>query len=78
MRIGSRREVMERLGKSNIPELLVEIDEDAMRQAVIQQQIQRVAMGMGGNEPPQETPGEETPSNEENVEKNGDEDSNLQ
>lgn len=70
MRIGSRREVMERLGKDNIPELLVEIDEDAMRQAVIQQQIQRVAMGMGGE--PQQEPngGEQQPENPDNEEGN--------
>lgn len=49
LRIGTRREIMERLGKQNIPELLKEVDEDALQQAVFQAQIQRIAMGMGGN-----------------------------
>lgn len=69
LKVGSRREIMERLGKQNIPQLLEEIDEDAMQQAIVMQQIQQVAMGMtmGGSQPtePQE---ESAVTQEENEE----------
>lgn len=55
MKLGSRREIMERLGKQNIPQLLQEIDDDAMQQAVVNMEIQKVALQaqvppMGGEE----------------------------
>lgn len=58
MKLGSRREIMERLGKQNIPELLNEIDEDAIQQAMLQNEINRMSI-MGGM--PQQG-GEETPT----------------
>ena len=61
MKLGSRREIMERIGKQNIPELLQEIDDDAMQQAIIQMQIQKVALGAGvPNGEPTEEPTEST------------------
>jgi hypothetical protein len=52
MKLGSRREIMERMGKQNIPELLDEIDEDSIHegllQARIQQMVQDIVMGSGG------------------------------
>ena len=72
LKLGSRKEIMERMGKQNIPELLDEIDEDAMQQGILLAQIQREsmqsAMGGGGEEgeetPPQQ-PEEEEPNLEE-------------
>lgn len=46
LKISSRREIMERMGKSNIPDLLNEIDEDQKRIAKMQQ----AAMGMFGGD----------------------------
>lgn len=78
MKLGSRREIMERLGKQNIPELLEEIDEDAMQQAIVQMEIQKVALqaqipqeqSTEGNQEAQveeatEEPTEENDNNEE-------------
>ena len=47
MKLGSRREIMERIGKQNVPELMQEIDDDAMQQAIVQMQIQKVALSAG-------------------------------
>lgn len=44
MKLGSRREIMERLGKQNVPQLLQEIDDDAMQQAVVNMEIQKIAL----------------------------------
>lgn len=49
MKISSRREVMERLGKQNIPELLEEIDAQEMHDAMLQTQIQRMTMSLAGS-----------------------------
>lgn len=49
MKLGSRREIMERMGKQNIPELLEEIDEDAMQQGLWMAKIQELATGMSPN-----------------------------
>lgn len=53
MKLGSRREIMDRLGKQNVPELMEEIDAEAMHEAEIQVQIQTLALqganGGGGN-----------------------------
>lgn len=52
LKIGSRREWMERMGKQNVPELLEEIDEDMIEQAMLQVKLQETlgaSMGMGGS-----------------------------
>lgn len=54
MKLSSRREIMERMGKQNIPELLEEIDEDSIHLGILQQ---RIAQLSGGEE--------ETPTGEE-------------
>ena len=65
MKLGSRREIMERMGKQNIPDLLNEIDDDTVAEAVLQARI--AALSSAG--------GEEAPStgNEENVDETPDE-----
>lgn len=68
LKIGSRREWMERLGKNNVPELLEEIDEDmvtlaaveATAQATSQRIIMEAAGGMGGGEIPNPQEGAES------------------
>lgn len=50
MKLSSRREIMERMGKQNIPELLNEIDEDQLHLGMIQNQINQLGM-MGGGAP---------------------------
>ena len=57
MKLSSRREIMERMGKQNIPELLEEIDEDSIHLGILQQ---RIAQLSGGEE--------ETPTGEEEEE----------
>ena len=63
MKLGSRKEIMERLGKQNIPELLDEIDEDAIQQGLLMAKINNMTLqqSMGGN-PSEE---EESPYNSE-------------
>lgn len=68
MKLGSRREIMERIGKQNIPELLQEIDEDAMQQAVVQMQIQKIALSAGL--PTEGGEGNPTPEENGNLEEN--------
>lgn len=46
MKLSTRREIMERMGKQNVPELLDEIDEDTIRQAIVQIRIQQMASEM--------------------------------
>ena len=77
MKISSRREIMERMGKQNIPELLEEIDEDAIEQGLLQARISEALHEMmgasdesneeGENEPPisEEEDNEEGIDNEE-------------
>ena len=48
MKISSRREIMERMGKQNIPELLEEIDEDAIEQGLLQARISEALHEMTG------------------------------
>ena len=48
MKLSSRREIMERMGKQNIPELLDEIDEDQLHQGLLQARINQFS-GMGMN-----------------------------
>lgn len=71
MRVTSRKEVMERLGKQNIPHLLEEIDNDQMEQALLQAQIQKISMaamnGGGENPIPEDNPDEENNPNEEDI-----------
>ena len=66
MKLSTRREIMERMGKQNIPELLDEIDEDTIHLAMVQTQIQQMTMmgAMGGENTPNEpTEDEETDEN---------------
>lgn len=79
MKLGSRREIMERMGKQNIPDLLDEIDEDMIRMGLLQAKITQMSSGMFGNgENPTEENGEqnENPTDEENQE-NEDEDTDI-
>lgn len=46
MKIGSRREIMERLGKQNISELLEEIDNDTIEQSVLQARVNQALQQM--------------------------------
>lgn len=50
MKIASRREIMERMGKDNIPALLEEITQDAIDQAKEQMQIQLMLRSVGVGE----------------------------
>ena len=59
LKIASRREVMQRLGKQNIPELLKEIDKDILDQAVLQAQVTLEVQEMTGES------GEEEPNENE-------------
>lgn len=42
MKLGSRREIMERMGKQNIPELLNEIDEDTIHSGILESRLQEL------------------------------------
>lgn len=63
LKLGSRREIMERMGKQNIPELLDEIDEDSIHEGVLQARIQEMIQQIIGGENPKEgnTPPQEQP-----------------
>lgn len=66
MNLASRREIMERLGKQNVPELMEEIDDDKLEQAILQVRVNQMAAEMGvpgagensgeGMEPPAQIP----------------------
>lgn len=58
LKLASRREIMERMGKQNVPELMKEIDDDFMEQTMLQMKLQSIAqsMSMGGSEKGEETP----------------------
>ena len=88
MKIGSRREVMERMGKQNIPDLLDEIDEDMIRMGLLQTQIaQMSSQNLAGspempeglpNEPFSENPeGNESEENEDIIENNEEEEPEM-
>jgi hypothetical protein len=47
MKIADRREIMERMNKQNIPQLLEEIDKDLIHQALLQVQINEMTQGEG-------------------------------
>ena len=51
LKIGSRREIMERMGKQNIDELLKAIDDDTIEQAMVQVQVNQMVQGMGEQSP---------------------------
>lgn len=53
LKLGSRKEIMERMGKQNIPDLLNDIDDDIIQQAILQQKIAS-ALGETGEEIPEE------------------------
>ena len=66
LKLGSRREIMERIGKQNIPELLEEIDNDSIHQEALQMRLQQM-LGMGGSEEDENSDEEgETGGEEEN------------
>ena len=46
MKLGSRREIMERMGKQNIPDLLNEIDDDTVAEAVLQARIAALSLSL--------------------------------
>lgn len=48
MKLGTRREIMERMGKQNIPELLDEIDEDTIHLGLLQARINQLSSAMSG------------------------------
>lgn len=62
MKLASRREIMERLGKQNIDELLREIDDDAMQQAQVQMEINKLIMQAGAPEMGNPGEGEQEPT----------------
>lgn len=70
MKLSSRREIMERMGKQNIPELLDEIDEDLIHQGLVQARI-GVLSGGGittGEENSEDTDEDTEENDEENIE----------
>lgn len=46
MKLSSRKEIMERMGKQNVPELLDEIDEDLIHMGVLQAKIETLSGGL--------------------------------
>ena len=56
MKISSRREIMERLGKQNVPALLEEIDNDMIEQGLLSAKIQLAERMMLGQQEPDEEP----------------------
>lgn len=75
MKLSSRKEIMERMGKQNIPELLDEIDEDLIHLGIVQAKIAELAgslMQQSPNESSEQNAGpfegEENEENEENEE----------
>jgi len=69
LKISSRREIMERMGKQNVPELMEEIDQEFIEQTMLQLRINQLAvesqMG-GGSQNPMQKPG--TPEESEEPE----------
>ena len=65
LKLGSRREIMERMGKQNIPELLQEIDDDAVQQGLLMAEIQKMATQISTSFGDEDDTGEGT-LNEEN------------
>lgn len=65
LKLGSRREIMERMGKQNIPQLLEEIDNDTLQQAVVSARTQQIAVQLGGGEEGGDE-GSEGPDEEQN------------
>lgn len=62
MQIASRHEIMERMGKQNIPELLQEIDDEAVHQVEMQARMQQMAAElMGTTQSPTEENDEDEP-----------------
>ena len=70
MKLNSRRNIMDRMGMQNVNELLDEIDEDTIRQAQVQMQINEMVNqsgleGMLGGQGNEEEGNEETSNTEE-------------
>jgi len=51
MHLSSRKEIMERMGKENIPELLEEIDKDMLHVGLIQAEVNQLTGGNGDTPP---------------------------
>ena len=78
MRLSSRREIMEKLGKQNIPELLDEIDEDFLHQALVQAKVSTLSMAMGGSPTPNAEGEESDESSEQESFFGGNEEENAE
>lgn len=75
LKVASRREIMARMGKTNIPDLLEEIDNDLVNQAVVQARINmEVAKRTEGNLPNSNENDEEEDTYMENSASSGEED----
>ena len=55
LQLGSRKEIMERMGNQNIDQLLEQIDDDTLHKALLQQKLQE-ALGGGVPPPPGSNP----------------------
>lgn len=61
LQLGSRKEIMERMGKQNIDQLLEQIDDDTLHKALLQQKLQE-ALGGGVPPPPGSNPDDDPDS----------------
>ena len=66
MKLSSRREIMERMGKQNIPELLKEIDEEAIHSNMLQMGMGAL-MGNSGNTPSESDEDEDEDEDEDTI-----------
>lgn len=66
MKITSRREVMNKLGKENVPALLEEIDEDIIEQRLLEMELQALGGDTNVDEEPEENTPEEEPEEDFN------------
>ena len=64
LQLGSRKEIMERMGKQNIDQLLEQIDDDTLHKALLQQKLQE-ALGGGVPPPPGSTPDDDPESGDD-------------
>lgn len=74
LKLGSRREIMERMGKQNIDELLQNIDEDTLQQAMLQVRVNQMVQNMGITSQEGE---ESNPDNEPDYTDEDNEDTNM-
>ena len=73
MKISSRREIMDRLGKQNVPTLLEEIDEDLIEQGLLSARIQLAEREMLGQTEPSGMPYDDLSDEDEGSEEPDDE-----